>query len=114
MKRSKSIQIKSQPERSHQKIKTYHLKLYLAGNSVNSQKAVQIIKEVCQKHLGSDYQLEIINVFENYQSALRDKILVAPTLVWVKKDNPAFLLGAFDRKRLLEFLELPEKAGEDR
>ncbi len=91
---------------------SYDLKLYVAGNEANSLKAMAIAKEICQKYLGQNYNLEIIDVFENYESALRDKILVAPTLVWKKEGTPAFLIGSFDRQKLLDFLGLSERAGE--
>ncbi|MDI6698815.1 MAG: circadian clock KaiB family protein [Candidatus Saccharicenans sp.] len=89
----------------------YDLKLYVAGNESNSLKAIEIIRETCQKYLGRNYHLEIIDVFENYQAALGDRILVAPTLVWNKKGTPAFLIGSFDRPKLLVFLGLSETTG---
>ncbi len=94
------------PEKS-----VYHLKLYIAGDEANSLKAIETVKETCEKYLGQNYRLEIIDVFQNYRAALEDRILVAPTLLWVKKGTPAFLIGTFDRQKLLEFLGISEGAG---
>lgn len=94
-----------------QRVKSYQLKLYVAGNETNSRKAIETTREICQKCLGQNYELKIIDVFKDYKSALEDKILVAPTLVWMRKGAPAFLIGNFDRQKLLDFLGLTEIAG---
>lgn len=96
---------------SKKKTAGFILKLYIAGNESNSLRAVEVVKEVCQQNLGHDYDLRIIDVFKDFKSALQDKVLVAPTLVWLKKGSPAYLIGNFTRPRLLEFLGLPERAG---
>lgn len=94
-----------------QRAKSYQLRLYVAGSETNSRKAIETVREICHKYLGQNYELKIIDVFKDYKSALRDKILVAPTLVWKKKGVPAFLIGNFDRQKLLDFLGLTERAG---
>jgi len=111
MKKGKAEGRNTAQEMVRSKIKPYQLRLYIAGNESNSKKAVSILEEISQKYLGSNCELKIIDVFRDYQAALKDGVLVAPTLVWVRKGTPAFLIGNFDRQKLLDFLGLTETAG---
>jgi circadian clock protein KaiB len=90
----------------------YRLRLYVAGDEPNSRKAAQTVKEVCQTYLQDSYQFEIIDVFKDYQTALKDNVLVAPTLIWLRKGTSSFLIGNFNRKKLMEFLGLSIDSGE--
>jgi hypothetical protein len=93
------------------KIKPYQLRLYIAGNETNSRRAVELVQKICGQYLRENCSLTIIDVFQDYQSALRDNVLVAPTLIWLKKDTPAFLMGSFEWSDLLDFLGLSESTG---
>ena len=58
----------------------YKFKLFIAGNEPNSLLAKKVGKNVCETWLKGNSSLEIIDVFENYQQAIDNKILVVPTL----------------------------------
>ena len=89
----------------------FELRLYIADNEINSRKAVELVQKFCSRYLKDNYSLTIIDVFQDYQSALRDNVLVAPTLIWLKKDTPAFLMGRFEWSDLLDFFGLSEATG---
>jgi|GEM_PF-2726410 len=89
----------------------YELRLYIADSEFNSRKAVELVQKFCSRYLKDNYSLTIIDVFQDYQSALRDNVLVAPTLIWLKKDTPAFLMGRFEWSDLLDFFGLSEATG---
>jgi circadian clock protein KaiB len=90
----------------------YKLRLYIAGDEPNSRKAVETVRGICEAYLGGRFDLQIIDVFQDYRAALKDRVLVAPTLIWLRKGRPAFLIGSFGRKRLLDFLGLADTEGE--
>jgi circadian clock protein KaiB len=57
------------------------LRLYVAGNAPNSLNAVANAKAICEAHLGSHYELEIVDVLKHPRRALADGIIVTPTLL---------------------------------
>jgi circadian clock protein KaiB len=60
---------------------TYVLRLYVTGPSSVSARAVVNARRVCEEHLKGRYQLEIMNVADNIEAAMRDQVIAAPTLI---------------------------------
>jgi circadian clock protein KaiB len=58
----------------------YILRLYVSGSSTRSLKAVHNLKKICEEHL-PDYDLEVIDIYENPTAAREEQIIAAPTLV---------------------------------
>lgn len=58
----------------------YILRLYVTGSSTNSMRAVHNLKKICEEHL-PDYDLEVIDIYENPTAAREEQIIAAPTLV---------------------------------
>ena len=58
----------------------YILRLYVTGSSARSLKAVYNLKKICEEHL-PDYDLEVIDIYENPDAAREEQIIAAPTLV---------------------------------
>jgi circadian clock protein KaiB len=59
----------------------WDLRLYVAGESPTSLRAFANVKRLCEEHLRSRYQLEIIDLVANPQLAAGDEIVAIPTLV---------------------------------
>jgi circadian clock protein KaiB len=59
----------------------WRLRLYVAGNTANSIAAFANLKEICEKHLGGLYQIEVVDLLENPTLAKGDQIVAIPTLV---------------------------------
>src|SRR5215510_164362 len=59
----------------------YILRLYVTGSSTHSLKAIQNLKKICEEHLLDDYDLEVIDIYENPTAAREEQIIAAPTLV---------------------------------
>ncbi len=57
------------------------LKLYITGNTANSQRAIANLLRLCHEELNDQYSVEIIDVLEQPQEAEKAKVLVTPTLV---------------------------------
>lgn len=59
----------------------YILRLYVTGSSGRSLKAVSNLKKICEEHFPNDYDLEVIDIYENPSAAREEQIIAAPTLV---------------------------------
>lgn len=59
----------------------YLLRLYVAGASPRSSRAIANLKAVCAEHLADDYQLEIIDLYQQPDLAADEQIVASPTLV---------------------------------
>jgi circadian clock protein KaiB len=62
-------------------IESWNLRLYVAGQTPKSLRALANLKRICEEHLGGRYHLEIIDLLENPQQASDDQILAIPTLI---------------------------------
>lgn len=58
----------------------YILRLYVTGSSARSLQAIQNLKKICEEHL-PDYDLEVIDIYEDPKAAREEQIIAAPTLV---------------------------------
>ena len=61
--------------------KEYELRLYVAGQTPRSLKALSNLKRICDEHLAGRYRVEIIDLLQTPQLAAGDQILAIPTLV---------------------------------
>lgn len=68
------------------------LRLYVAGGSPTSVRAVRNLERLCGECV-EDYRIETIDVFENPRRALADDVLVTPMLVRVSPGPTLRILG---------------------
>jgi circadian clock protein KaiB len=61
----------------------YILKLYVTGDTTNSQKAIKNLEKALAMKLKGAYSLEVIDVLKHPQLAEKDNILATPTLTKV-------------------------------
>lgn len=59
----------------------WHLRLYVAGQSPKSLRALANLKAMCEEHLAGRYELEVVDLVEDPSLAQSDDILAIPTLV---------------------------------
>ena len=57
------------------------MRLYVAGQTPNSIRALANLKVLCEKHLKGRYRIEVIDLMENPQLARGDQIIAVPTLI---------------------------------
>jgi circadian clock protein KaiB len=57
------------------------LRLYVAGQSPRSVRALQNLRTLCENHLAGRYDIEIIDLLQNPTLARGDQIVAVPTLV---------------------------------
>ncbi|TGG84149.1 MAG: circadian clock protein KaiB [Aphanocapsa feldmannii 277cV] len=87
--------------------KTYILKLYVAGNTPNSMRALRTLREILEAGFKGIYALKVIDVLKNPQLAEEDKILATPTLAKILPPPVRRIIGDLsDRERVLVGLDL--------
>ena len=59
----------------------YDLRLYVAGQSPRSVRALDNLRKVCDEHLAGRYRVEVIDLLVNPALARGDEIIAVPTLV---------------------------------
>lgn len=59
----------------------WDLRLYVAGESDRSKKAISNLKKICETHLRDAYSIEVIDLLKNPGLARGDQIVAVPTLV---------------------------------
>lgn len=57
------------------------LRLFIAGRTPKSVRALANLKRICEDHLGDRYVLEVVDVMANPEIARREQIVAIPTLV---------------------------------
>ena len=62
-------------------VKEYMLRIYVAGETEKSRRAIQNLKDICEEHLKGQYEIEVIDLVKNPQLAAGDQILAIPTVV---------------------------------
>jgi circadian clock protein KaiB len=89
------------------KNKEYVLRLYIAGTTSKSIRAVANIKEICEGNLKNRYDLEVIDIYQQPVLMKGEQIIAAPTLV-KKLPLPLrkFIGDMSDTERILVGLDL--------
>jgi circadian clock protein KaiB len=65
----------------NRKNERYVLRLYIAGNNLRSQMAVENVKKICEEYLKGRYELDVVDIYQDHSKNPVDIVLAAPTLV---------------------------------
>ncbi len=57
------------------------LRLYVSGSTSKSALAIENIKRICEQHLKSRYELEVIDIYQQPKLARDEQIVAVPTLI---------------------------------
>ena len=86
--------------------KKYVLRLFVAGDEANSKKARENLTQLCETHLRGQYEIEIVDVLEDFQAALDSNVLLTPALIVVAPE-PITIFGSLsDNEKVLGALGL--------
>ncbi len=95
---------------SEKKGDKYILRLFIAGINPKSRKAIQNLKEILDENLKDQYELEIIDIYQQPIYAKEGQIVAAPTLI---KELPPplrrFVGDLSNKDRILLGLHLKSK-----
>jgi circadian clock protein KaiB len=88
----------------------YILRLYIAGASLRSSRAIENIKKICEEHIEGRCELEVIDIYQHPVLAQGEQIIAVPTLI--KKLPPPlrkFIGDLSDIEKILVGLDLKPK-----
>ena len=97
------VRFSAQPEEGK-----YVLRLYVAGSTPQSSRAITSVKTICETHLKDRYVLTVVDLYEQKERARDDQIEVAPTLIRQSPLPVRRLVGDLSQtERVLVALDLP-------
>ncbi|HWC17746.1 MAG TPA: circadian clock KaiB family protein [Terriglobales bacterium] len=86
----------------------YTLRLYVAGSSFKSTRAIQIVSELCDSLPRGRCNVEVIDLYQQPGLARQDNIVAVPSLVKVHPPpRRAFVGFTEDKQRILHRLGIP-------
>lgn len=69
------------PDRDAGDVPEYVLRLYVAGSTPRSVRAVERVSRLCREHLQGRYVLQVIDIYQDPILAQEGQIVATPTLV---------------------------------
>ncbi len=87
---------------------TYVLRLYVAGSTPQSGRAITNLKKICETHLTDRYELTVIDLYLHRELAKDEQVVVAPMLVRLSPAPVRRMIGDLSQTaRVLAALDLP-------
>ncbi len=62
-------------------IPKYILRLFVSGVLPNSVRAIKNINQICEGNLKGNYELEIIDIYQQPDLAIREQVIVVPVMI---------------------------------
>jgi circadian clock protein KaiB len=85
----------------------YVLRLYVAGMTPRSSRAITNIKEICEEHLKGLYNLQVVDLYQQPMLAEGHQIIAVPTLIKKLPVPLRRIIGDLsDREKVLIGLDL--------
>jgi len=70
-----------EPASRDTEFEVYVLRLFVAGSTPRSLRAIANIRIICEQYLQGRYELEVIDIYQRPESAESEQIVAAPTLI---------------------------------
>jgi circadian clock protein KaiB len=92
----------------------YDLRLYVAGTTPRSTRAVRNLTRLCEAEIPGRYRLEIIDVYQQPLRAAEDQIVAVPTLLKIGPLPRRKLIGDLSQEaQVRRGLGLPDLPGKE-
>jgi len=59
----------------------YILRLFVSGILQNSVRAIKNVNQICNEHLKDNYELEIIDIYQQPELAISEQIIAIPVMI---------------------------------
>ena len=80
----------------------YMLRLFTSGSTPRSTRALRNLREICETNLEGNYDLEVVDIYQEPGRATQSDIIAAPTLIKEEPLPVKRLVGDLsDRPRVL-------------
>ena len=85
---------------------TYVLRLFVAGTSTRSQRAIATVRRLCEDHLPGRCDLEVIDVYTHPEATQAHQIIATPTLLKLEPGPTRRLIGELTPARITAALNI--------
>ena len=93
------------------RVARFRFRLYVAGDALNSVRAVANLAAICREFLPERHEMEIVDVFKEPERALADGVLMTPTLFRIAPSPLRRIVGTLsDAHAVLQALGLEAEA----
>ena len=85
----------------------YKLRLFVTGSTPRSARAIANMRRICEENLAGQYDLEVIDVYQDPEATRELQVVATPTLVKVLPEPLRRIIGDLsDREKVLAGLNL--------
>lgn len=103
----KARRYKAKPRRRKGAAIRYILRLYITGQTPRSVRSIENLRGLCEKYLKDQFDLEVIDIYQQPALAAEGQIIAAPTLIKTMPLPLRRLVGDFsDQNRVVLGLDL--------
>jgi circadian clock protein KaiB len=95
------------PEPPASAAEQYKLRLFVTGSTPRSTRAIENMRKICEENLKGQYDLEVIDVYQNPEATRDLQVVATPTLVKILPEPLRRIIGDLsDKERVLAGLNL--------
>ena len=85
----------------------YTLRLFVAGTTAHSLRAIENLRRICDTHLAGEVDLEIVDIYQHPEMVAPHQVVAVPTLVKVLPPPLRRIIGDLsEEQRVLRGLDL--------
>jgi circadian clock protein KaiB len=85
----------------------YKLRLFVTGSTPRSARAIANMRKICEENLSGQYDLEVVDVYENPEATRELQVIATPTLVKILPEPLRRIIGDLsDKEKVLAGLNL--------
>ena len=86
----------------------YSLRLFVAGTTANSLRAIRNLRRICDAHLAGRVELEVVDIYQQPELAEEHQVVAVPTLLRLRPLPQRQVIGDLsDERRVLKGMGLP-------
>src|SRR5271154_6710964 len=71
----------------------YVLRLFVSGFTPRSQRAIDNLQNICERHLAGRHRIEVVDLYQSPGVARDEQIIATPTLLKVLPSPPRRVIG---------------------
>ena len=87
----------------------YFLRLFIAGTTPRSRRAIENLRRICDIYLVDDFELEVVDIYQQPHLAEEFQVVAAPTLVKIAPAPLRRIIGDLSNEaRVLRGLDLTD------
>ncbi|MFO7987254.1 MAG: circadian clock KaiB family protein [Desulfatiglandaceae bacterium] len=97
------------PSEATSKKKGVVFRLFVAGHEPHSRAAETNLRKLCESHISASVEIEIVDVLESHEMALKHRIFLTPAVMRVTPGPPVTIFGDLsDIRKVINTLRLEE------